>query len=72
MDIVKNLWDADLTDDQEFFATLIKEEFGCNTSVEKISNKAFLNNYAKPMHDFNIYTTALPNAEGIRMISWNR
>lgn len=72
MDIVKTLWDADLTDDQEFFATLLEEEFGCKSRVEKITNKNFIKNYAKPMNDFNIYNTAMPNAEGIRMISWGR
>ena len=72
MDIVKTLWDANLTDDQEFFAAVLKEEFGCNSRVEQISNKAFLVNYAKPLNDFLIYTTALPTVEGIRMISQKR
>lgn len=72
MDIVKTIWDADLTDDQDFLAALIREEFGCGSRIEKISNKTFINQHLKPLNDFNIYTTALPNAEGIRMISWNK
>lgn len=72
MDIVKNLWDADLTDDQEFFATLIQEEFGCGSRIEKIKNRAFINHYARPLNNFVVYNTAMPNSEGIRMLSWKR
>lgn len=72
MDIVKNLWDADLTDDQAFFAAILSEEFGCASRVEQIKNKTFISNYAQPLNDFTIYTTAQPNIEGVRMISMNR
>ncbi len=72
---MKILWDANLSEDQEFFAAVVKEEFGdmgCITRVEQVYNKAFLTQYAKPMNDFTIYTTAMPNVEGIRMISCMR
>ena len=58
MDIVKNLRDVSLNEDARFFADLIKDEFGYDTCVEKIKNIEFLQRYAKPLHDFNIYTTA--------------
>ncbi len=72
MDIVKNIWDMNLSEDQEFFASLMLEEFGCNTRVEKIANPNFISQYVRPKNDFTIYTTAQPNAEGIRLISWNK
>lgn len=72
MDIVKNIRDLSLNEDQRFFADIIKEEFGCNTCVEKIMNRDFLYRYVQPVHDFNIYTTAQPTAEGMRMVAWNR
>ena len=72
MDIVKNIWDMDLNEDQEFFASLLLEEFGCNTRVEKIANPNLISQYVRPKNDFTIYTTAQPNAEGIRLISWNK
>lgn len=72
MDIVKNLRDVSLNEDARFFADLIKDEFGYDTCVEKIKNIEFLKRYAKPLHDFNIYTTAQPTAEGMRMVAWKR
>lgn len=72
MDIVKNTKDLSLNEDEKFFAALIKEEFGCNTCVEKIRNKDFLQHYARPLNDFTIYTTAQPTVEGMRMLGWRR
>lgn len=72
MHIVKNLRDLSLSEDQKFFADLIKEEFGCNTCIEKIKNVDFLQHYARPLNDFTIYTTAQPTAEGMRMVAWPR
>ncbi|MBS4759870.1 MAG: hypothetical protein KHX03_04140 [Clostridium sp.] len=72
MRIIKNLRDMSLNEDEKFFADIIKDEFGWNTCVEKIKNKDFLQRYVKPLHDFNIYTTAQPTAEGMRMIAWKR
>lgn len=72
MRIVKNIRDLSLNEDEKFFAEIIKSEFDYNTCVEKITNKDFLQNYAQPLNDFNIYTTAQPTAEGIRMIGWKR
>lgn len=72
MDIVKNIKDLSLNEDEKFFADLIKDEFGCNTCVEKIRNKDFLQQYARPRNDFTIYTTAQPSVEGIRMLGWRR
>lgn len=69
MDIVKNLRDVSLNEDARFFADLIKDEFGYDTCVEKIKNIEFLQRYAKPLHDFNIYTTAQPTA---RACEWLR
>ena len=71
MEIVKNIWDMNLNEYQEFFASLMLEEFGCNTRMEKIGNPNFISHYVQPKHDFLIYTTAQPNAEGRRLISWN-
>ncbi len=72
MDIVKNIRDLSLNEDEQFFADVIKEEFGCNTCVEKITNVDFIQHYAQPLNDFNIYTTAQPSAEGMRMVAWKR
>ena len=72
MDIVKNTRDLSLNEDERFFAELIKEEFGCNTCIEKIKNKAFIINNITPKHGFTIYTTAQPSVEGIRLVSWNK
>lgn len=72
MRIVKNLKDESFNEDERFFADLIKEEFGCNTCLEKITNVAFLQAHAQPLNDFNIYTTAQPSAEGVRMLGWRR
>ncbi len=72
MDIVKTIWDANLNDDQAFLAAIIREEFSCGSCIEKIKNKTYINQYLKPTHDFNIYTTALPNAEGIKSLSCKR
>lgn len=72
MDIVKNIRDLSLNEDERFFADIIKEEFGCNTSVEKIKNVDFIQHYVKPLNEFNIYTTAQPSAEGMRMVAWKR
>lgn len=68
MDIVKTIWDANLTDDQAFLAAIIREEFSCGSCTEKIKNKTYINQYLKPLNDFNIYTTAQPNAEGIKAL----
>lgn len=72
MDIVKNTRDLSLNEDEKFFADIINEEFGCNTSLEKITNKDFVQQYARPINDFNIYTTAQPSVEGIRMVGWRK
>lgn len=72
MDIVKNIRDLSLNEDEKFFAGIIKDEFGYDTCVEKIKNKDFLQIYAQPLNSFNIYTTAQPNAEGMRMVAWKR
>ncbi len=72
MDIVKNIRDLSLNEDEQFFADIIQEEFGCNTYVEKISNTEFIHYNARRVNDFNEYTTAHPGAEGIRMIGWQR
>lgn len=72
MRIVRNFNDQSFNEDEKFFADLIKEEFGCNTFVEQIKNKDFLQHYAQPLNDFNIYTTAQPSAEGVRMLAWRR
>ena len=72
MDIVKNTRDLSLNEDEMFFAELIKEEFGCNTCVEKIKNKDFIIYNVAPVHDFTIYTTAQPSVEGIRLVGWNK
>ena len=72
MDIVKNTRDLSLNEDERFFADLINEEFDCNTSLEKITNKDFIQQYARPQNDFIIYTTAQPPVEGIRMVGWRR
>lgn len=70
MDIVKNVRDLSLNEDEQFFAELITEEFGCYSCVEKIKNKDFLRQNVRPVNDFNIYTTAQPTVEGIRLVSW--
>ncbi len=72
MRIVKNFNDQSFNEDEKFFADIIKDEFGCNTWVEKIKNKDFIQQYSKPLNDFTIYTTAQPSAEGIRMVAWRR
>lgn len=72
MRIVKNTNDLSLNEDQRFFAEIIKDEFGYDTCIEDIKNKEFLIQYNKPKHNFNVYTTAYPNHEGIRMIAWKR
>lgn len=72
MHIIKNIRDLSLNEDQEFFANLIKDEFGCNSCAEEIKNKDFMQYYARPMNDFNIYNTAQPTAEGTRMLAWKR
>lgn len=72
MDIVKNIKDLSLNEDEQFFADIIQEEFGCNTYIEKISNVDFIQHNAQRVNDFNIYTTAQPGAEGVRMIGWKR
>ena len=36
MDIVKNIRDLNLNEDQQFFAEIIKDEFGCNTCIEEV------------------------------------
>ena len=72
MDIVKNIRDLSLNEDEKFFADIINEEFGCNTSLEKITNKDFVQQYTRPINDFNIYTTAQPSVEGIRMVGWRK
>jgi len=72
MDIVKNTKDLSLNEDEQFFADIINEEFGCNICVKKITNVDFVQHYARPKNNFNIYTTAQPSAEGIRMVGWRR
>lgn len=72
MRIIKNIRDLSLNEDEKFFADLIKEEFGCNTCVEEVKNKEFLQHYARRANDFNIYNTAQPTAEGTRMLAWRR
>ena len=72
MDIVKNTRDLSLNEDEQFFADIINEEFGCDTYLEKITNVDFVQHYARPLNDFNIYTTAQPSAEGMRMLGWRR
>jgi len=72
MDIIKNIKDLSLNEDEKFFADIINEEFGCESCVEKITNVDFIQHYARPMNDFNIYTTAQPSAEGMRMVGWKR
>lgn len=72
MRIVKNTKDLSLNEDQRFFAEIIKDEFGYDTCVEDVKSKEFLIQYNKPKHNFNIYTTAHPNIEGIRLLAWNR
>lgn len=72
MRIVKNVRDLSLNEDEKFFAEIIKDEFDCNTCIEEVKNKDFLQSYAKPLNDFTIYTTAQPTAEGIRMLGWKR
>ena len=72
MDIVKNIKDLSLNEDEQFFADIIQEEFGCNTYVEKISNTEFIRHNARRVNDFNEYTTAHSGAEGVRMIGWQR
>ena len=57
MDIVKNIRDLNLNEDQQFFAEIIKDEFGCNTCIEEVKNVDFKQAYARPLNDFNIYTT---------------
>ena len=72
MDIVKNIRDLNLNEDQQFFAEIIKDEFGCNTCIEEVKNVDFKQAYARHLNDFNIYTTAQPSAEGMRMVAWKR
>lgn len=72
MNIVKNIRDLNLNEDQRFFAEIIQDEFGCNTCIEEIKNVDFKQVYARPCNDFNIYTTAQPSAEGMRMVAWKR
>ena len=72
MRIVKNLKDLSLNEDQTFFAEIIRDEFGYDTCVEDIKNVDFLIQYNKPKNNFNIYTTANPTQEGIRMLAWKR
>lgn len=72
MDIIKNIRDLSLNEDEKFFADIINEEFGCNVSIEKITNSDFIQQYARPLNDFNIYTTAQTSAEGMRMVGWRR
>lgn len=72
MDIVKNIRDLNLNEDQRFFAEIIQDEFGCNTCIEEIKNVDFKQVYARPKNEFNIYTTAQPSAEGMRMVAWKR
>ena len=72
MDIVKNKNHLNLNEDQQFFAEIIKDEFGCNTCIEEVKNVDFKQAYARPLNDFNIYTTAQPSAEGMRMVAWKR
>lgn len=72
MRIVKNLRDLSLNEDQKFFASIIKDEFGCDTYSEEITNKEFIKQYAQPLNEFVVYNTAAPSAEGIRMLGWKR
>lgn len=72
MDIVKNIRDLSLNEDEKFFAELITDEFGCYSCVEKVKNKDFLMQNARPINEFNIYTTAQPSVEGIRLVAWRR
>ena len=72
MDIVKNIKDLSLNEDEQFFADIIQEEFGCNTYIEKISNVEFIQYNAQRVNDFNEYTTAHSGIEGARMIGWQR
>lgn len=72
MRIVKNIRDLKLDEEQDFFASLIKDEFGCNTCIEDIKNPEFRKHYAKPLNDFVVYNTANPTVEGIRMLGWKR
>ena len=72
MRIVKNLKDLNLDDDQKFFAAIIKDEFGCDTYAEEITNTEFIKRYAQTKNEFVVYNTAAPSAEGIRMLGWRR
>lgn len=72
MRIVKNLKDLSLNEDQKFFASIIKDEFGCDTYCEEITNTEFRKRYAQPQNEFVVYNTAAPSAEGIRMLGWKR
>ena len=72
MRIVKILKDKSLNEDERFFADLIKDEFGCNACTEEITNPNYLKVYARPLNDFNIYTTAQPTSEGVRMLGWRK
>ena len=72
MDIVKNIKDLSLNEDEQFFADIISEEFGCSVCVEKITNVDFIQQNSRPYNDFNIYTTAQPTAEGIRLVGLRR
>lgn len=72
MRIVKNLKDIRLNEEQDFFASIIKDEFGCNTYIEEVQNPEFRKHYAQPLNEFVVYNTAAPSAEGIRMLGWKR
>ena len=72
MDIVRNIRDMSLSEDEKFFAELIKEEFGCNACIQEIKNKDFMQAHVRPLNDFTIYTTAQPTVEGARLIGWRR
>ncbi len=72
MRIVKNLKDLSLSEDQKFFASIIKDEFGCDTYCEEITNTEFLKRHAQPLNEFVVYNTAAPSAEGARLLGWRR
>ena len=72
MRILKNLKDLNLSEDQQFFASIIKDEFGCDTYIQDITNAEFIKQYARPQSECVVYNTASPNTEGVRLLAWRR
>ncbi len=68
MEIVKLLKDYSKTPLEKELGEYFYQELDSAICVEKIKNKKFLSQYVKPIHDFIIYTSALPGCDARRML----